>query len=209
MQTQTHAHVNAHVTFLCSDTCMFRGIPTLRHVHTGIHMHVKIHTSKHTYIQHTHRCGHTRTRVHRCACRRTQVHADSWSHSAALASPRRHPAALPGLLPPCRQPLPAGESSGLPLQSTWCPGPHPQMPTDREAPSHLVRPLGPSPWCPQHKPFRVACLMPPSPWAPCISRAALYDRADVSRLKQEPRGVPWWRGPVPPGWSNFLGRCGI
>lgn len=54
----------------------------------------------------------------------------------ALTSLHRHPAVLPGLLAPCLQPLPAGESSGCPCPCvTQALTPHPRCPLGPWEPS--------------------------------------------------------------------------
>lgn len=82
------------------------------HVHVQIRTHVPVRVPHRMQCarRHAHRC----VRAHVCLCEHTRSHAHTDTEVAVAEPPaslRRHPAVLPGLLAPRRQPLPAGESS--------------------------------------------------------------------------------------------------
>ena len=136
---------------------------------------------------------HAHTRVHRWACRRTQR-----MRTAGVTGP---PSPLSADIlqyylacsPHAANPFQQVRAQPCLCRASGALAPTPRRPPTARPPTSSG-PLGSPPWCPQHKPFRVACLMPPSPWAPCISRAALYDRAGCLPGKAGAWGCPMAEG---------------
>lgn len=97
-------------------TCAHRHASAGRHTHTqsSMQIHSCVQACTPTHVHTTDMQVHTDAREHMWTRMRRHAHSTCTrlASRGCLTSPRRHPAVLPGLLAPCRQPLPAGECSG-------------------------------------------------------------------------------------------------